>query len=151
VTAPLTFFSEPLMPKKSFGGRRVHRFAEHTDECVEDVTEYCGHDDLACDNLHEADLISSIVRDEMNPFNSPHPWPAIHKPVIDIDGINMLLEPSGTAGNFHLYIDHEIEWPKYLKLLEAMTDCGLVQPGYLEAAKRRGYTSVRVPWKPKTP
>lgn len=67
-----------------------------------------------------------------------------HMPVIDID-LPCMLVPSSQPGNFHLYINCAMSWDQYLGILEAMTEAGVVQRGYFEHSRRRGYTSVRYP------
>lgn len=71
-----------------------------------------------------------------------------HAPAIDLDLPCRLIE-SGTPGHFHLYIDAEIEFGKYMKLLEVMAEVGLVEPGYVKMSKERGMSYLRVPNKPK--
>lgn len=72
-------------------------------------------------------------------------WSEWHYPVIDID-FPIKAIPSSTPGHFHLYIDMPIPWEKYMTILEAMADAGIVQPGYVAASIRRGHTDVRLPW-----
>jgi hypothetical protein len=36
--------------------------------------------------------------------------------------------------------------PAYFRLLDALAECGVIQPGYAEASKRRGGTALRLPW-----
>lgn len=127
--------------KEPFHGRVLHRFAEHTDACEDDATEYCGHDDLPAQNLDEAELVSSPLAYASGRVSN------LHAPVIDIDLPCDLVESS--PDHHHLYINHAVKWDDYLALLEAMAKCGIVQAGYVEAARRRGYTSVRHPNKPK--
>lgn len=68
-----------------------------------------------------------------------------HYPVIDLD-IPCRLIPSSTPGHFHLYIDHPVPQDKYLAMIQAMADAGVVQQFYAEAAKLRGATFVRPEW-----
>lgn len=68
-----------------------------------------------------------------------------HCPVIDLD-LPCRLIPSSTRGHFHLYIDHPVPQDKYLAMIQAMADAGVVQPFYAEAAKLRGATFVRPEW-----
>jgi len=67
-----------------------------------------------------------------------------HAPAIDLD-IKARLVPSSTPGHSHLYIDHELTWEQYRKLLEVMRDLGLVQEGFYKSAVRRGTTFLRLP------
>lgn len=68
-----------------------------------------------------------------------------HKPVLDID-LGCKLIPSTHAGHYHLYIDKQMSWDKYKKLLEALKEGGIIEPGYFQAALARKYTGVRLPW-----
>lgn len=68
-----------------------------------------------------------------------------HAPVIDLD-IPHVWVPSSTAGHGHLYLDHVLSWGRYLRLLEALADAGVVERGYVSASEARGYTAVRLPW-----
>lgn len=70
---------------------------------------------------------------------------SIHKLIIDIDMPAQLI-PSTTPGHFHLYVDHEMPWHDYVKLLEVLAAVGIIERGYLGASQARGYTSVRLPW-----
>lgn len=67
----------------------------------------------------------------------------IHMPAIDIDGIPVRVVESSTPGNYHLFIDKPMEWSKYVALLEAMVDAGIVEERYLEHSLRRGFTALR--------
>lgn len=73
------------------------------------------------------------------------PGSKLHRPVIDID-IPVRLIPSSTPGHGHLYLDVELTWDDYLMLLEAMAAVGIVESGFLNIAKERGGTYVRLPW-----
>lgn len=68
-----------------------------------------------------------------------------HRPVLDID-FPVKVIPSSTEGHFHLYMDIEMPWPKYKKLLEALSEAGIIEPGYAEASINRMATHVRLPW-----
>ena len=68
-----------------------------------------------------------------------------HKLVLDLD-LPAALLPSSTRGHFHLYIDHEMTWKQYRKVLRALAGAGIIESGYLGASEQRGYTSVRLPW-----
>jgi hypothetical protein len=69
----------------------------------------------------------------------------MQKPILDIDFPAWLI-PSSRPGHFHLYIDRAIPKDKYLAMVTAMAEAGLVEEGYAGAAERRGYTGVRLPW-----
>lgn len=68
-----------------------------------------------------------------------------HKPVLDIDLPVTLIE-SSTPGHFHLFIDKELPWHDYLKLLTVLAELGIIEEGYLSASKSRKHTAVRLPW-----
>lgn len=97
-------------------------------------------DDREVSTLDDASVVSSLVTDSRDSWMGE-----MHKVVLDIDHDSELI-PSSTPGHFHLYIDREIPRDKYFALLAAMVDAGLIEDGYVEAAKRRGFTCVRLPW-----
>lgn len=68
-----------------------------------------------------------------------------HKVIIDLDMPAQLI-PSSTEGHFHLYIDHEMDWTAYAKLLTALGEAGILEPGYVRASLERELTAVRLPW-----
>jgi hypothetical protein len=136
---------EPAPTRGVFFGRTFHRFntkTPETDACCTNE-EYCCHAMPIETSIGDADIVSSILSPEFTGANS-----APHAPVIDLDFPCQLVE-SGTPGHYHLYIDKEVPWDKYIAVLDAMVDAGLVQGGYVAASKVRGYTAVRVPWRPK--
>lgn len=87
--------------------------------------------------INEAQVITSVVE-----YPQPTGW---HKPVLDIDFPAQLI-PSSTEGHFHLYLDKELPWDKYQRLLTALAEAGVIEVGYANASIARGYTSVRLPW-----
>lgn len=86
-------------------------------------------------DLAEANLITSMVVGSEG----------MHKVVIDVD-LPVSLIASSTPGHFHLLIDKEMSWIAYIDLLASLSAAGIVEPGYLNAALRRGHTAVRLPW-----
>ena len=80
-----------------------------------------------------ANLISSLCKD------------GLHRPVLDFD-FPARYVPSSTPGHGHLYIDRQICWDSYEKLLLAMEECCLLEPGYVTAAIERKATFVRPEW-----
>lgn len=90
-----------------------------------------------------ADVVSSEAADL---------WPCVeggwHRPVLDLDFPHHY-EPSSTPGHGHLYLDTPVEWRRYRKLLDAMEECGILEPGYVAASKARKATFVRLPWRKK--
>lgn len=67
-----------------------------------------------------------------------------HMPVIDLD-LPCTLVPSSTPGHFHLYINKEMSFGEFLSMLQAMTDTGVVQPGFNRFTRERGQAFVRYP------
>lgn len=75
-----------------------------------------------------------------------------HWPVIDIDH-ECAWVPSTQTGHGHLYINKAVSFEGLIEILEVLNKHGIVQDGYLHAAKIRGYTAVRLPGikKPEKP
>lgn len=73
-----------------------------------------------------------------------------HAPVLDLD-FPARLVPSTTEGHFHLYLDKPLDWRTYEKLLRALGDAGILEPGYVAASIRRKQTFVRKPGTIKGP
>lgn len=103
----------------------------HAVEQAEGVTSYS--------NVDEDDGLAAVLGAQPE---------RLHRPVLDID-MNAALIPSATPGHFHLYIDKLVPWDAYEKLLQAMADCGIIEQGYADASIERGYSSARLPTKPK--
>lgn len=68
-----------------------------------------------------------------------------HRPVLDID-FPVHVVPSSTPGHFHLYLDKQMDHDRYMRLLTALAEAELIEPGYSGVSHARGYTSVRLPW-----
>lgn len=66
----------------------------------------------------------------------------LHAPVLDLD-FPARLVPSSTPGHFHLYLDVEMAWEVYEKLLGALAEAGVLESGYVHAMLGRGATYVR--------
>lgn len=69
-------------------------------------------------------------------------------PVLDLD-FPAAVFPSTTRGHYHLYLGTRLSWAQYVKLLTVLGEVGILEPGYVAASLRRGYTAVRLPWIPK--
>jgi hypothetical protein len=67
-----------------------------------------------------------------------------HGPCIDLD-FPCRLFPSRTQGHFHLYLERELSWEDYEKLLLVMHKIGLVQYGFYKSAVDRKQTFLRPP------
>jgi hypothetical protein len=83
--------------------------------------------------ITDAELIASL-----NPSGK-------HRPLLDIDFPAAVI-PSSTEGHCHLYIDKELEWKEYKKLLNVLADLGIIEHGYRGASLARGYSALRLPW-----
>jgi hypothetical protein len=94
-------------------------------------------------DMHDANCVSSAIQEDGVPEHERR-----HIVAVDVDHKVVSLS-SGTEGHHHLYIDVPMTWEKYEALLVAMVDCGIVEPGYLEASRIRRATFLRVPWIPK--
>lgn len=90
-------------------------------------------------DLGKANVVSSLVEGPCDCV------PAVHRPVIDID-FPVYVVQSTSPRHHHLYIDKELTPGQYFKLLDVMVEVGIVQAGYVAAARRRGATMVRLPW-----
>jgi hypothetical protein len=84
-------------------------------------------------DIETAELISSL--------NST----GMHRPLLDIDFPAVVI-PSTTPGHGHLYIDKEMSWKDYKKLLNLFADLGIIEHGYRGASLARGYSALRLPW-----
>lgn len=65
-----------------------------------------------------------------------------HYPVLDID-FGAELVPSKTAGHYHLYLDKELTWSDYERLLDVLGEVGILEKGYVEVCKKQKMTFVR--------
>lgn len=105
----------------------------------QDTPEYVNESREVVASLEGANAVTSRTEDSLLKMDGRH------KPVLDIDFPAKLIE-SSSEGHFHLYLDKELTWAQYEKLLITLGEIGLVEHGYVEAARRRGYTAVRLPW-----
>ena len=109
--------------------------------------EYSG-EVVAADKLEEAEVVTSLtgeIKKSLYGFVE-----AKHRPILDID-IPMHIIPSTTPGHGHLYIDKELTWSEYRRLLGVLADCGIIERGYLNVSLAREHTAVRLPWIKKVP
>jgi hypothetical protein len=68
-----------------------------------------------------------------------------HKIAIDLDCSHVYV-PSTTPGHGHLIVDVDLSWYAYENLLEHLARVGVLEPGYVSAAKHRKATWLRTPW-----
>jgi len=115
-------------------------------QVVPDIGEYSPETEAENTNRYEtSDLAAATVITSM--MVEPR---GRHKVVLDID-LPAKLVPSTTPGHFHLYIDQEVDWPTYSKLLSALAEAGIVEKPYASVSQARGYTAARLPWVKKQP
>ena len=74
--------------------------------------------------------------------HQPNPNMVLHKPQLDLDSPHQYVY-STTPGHGHLKFENEVPWDKYLQWLELSAEIGLIEPGWVKAAKSRGFTSLR--------
>lgn len=67
-----------------------------------------------------------------------------HVPTLDLD-VPVALYPSRTNGNWHLMIDTPMPWWKYSLLLRVLSLCGVIEKGYSDVSRKRGYSAIRKP------
>ena len=79
----------------------------------------------------QANLLASKMRDGR------------HAPVLDLD-VPAKMVPSKTPGNHHLYIDVPMSWFRYKVLLRVLGWVGILEPGYVRASIRRGWSAARI-------
>lgn len=66
----------------------------------------------------------------------------IHYPVVDMD-YPVYAVPSKTPGHTHLYIEKQLTWGQYRKLLFTMCDIGLIQKGWYNSAMKYKASMLR--------
>lgn len=107
-----------------------------------DVIDYEVGIDREEADLDKANVVSSKLR--------PQPWevvtdPGHHVLAIDLD-VPAYLVPSSTEGHSHLYVDVKIPHHRYLALLSALADAGVIEKGYAQVSIARGHSDLRLPW-----
>jgi hypothetical protein len=75
-----------------------------------------------------------------------------HAPLLDHDCKHEYV-PSSTPGHGNLYLDVELTWRQYRRLLKALRRAGVLEKGYVGAALKRKHNELRLPHvkKPATP
>jgi hypothetical protein len=71
-----------------------------------------------------------------------------HAPILDIDFPATLI-PSSTPGHHHLYLDTEMSWRTYRRLIKALARAGVIEKSWAKASLRSGDTLLSPPWKKK--
>lgn len=100
-------------------------------------TDYEHMDRKVVEDLSDANAVSSQLL-----FSDKHLI------LLDIDHTCSLVG-SSTAGHYHLYIDRELSWRQYRRLLKALVKAGVIEKGYYNVSKKRKATFLRVPGEKK--
>lgn len=122
----------------------THELYENVDWNMASDDETMGRDFREeTDDLAAAVVVGSAhkVSDSWTGFTSRE----YHRPMLDLDFPAAVI-PSSTEGHCHLYIDRDLTWEQYEKLLDVMAEIGLLEAGYVAASKARGRTFLRLPW-----
>lgn len=94
------------------------------------------------ENLDRANIVSSLHRPTLDFLSDGEPRHAV---ALDLD-IPAYLIPSSTPGHSHLYIEASIPHHRYMALLSALADAGVIEKGYAEVSIKRGHSDLRLPW-----
>jgi len=86
-----------------------------------------------------ANLVSSRMRAE-SPSDDE-----LHYILLDLDGIKAEIVPSSTPGNSHLYIYHAVTKEQLNRVVDVLTDIGLLQEGIRRGWRERGILCLRKP------
>lgn len=87
------------------------------------------------------DAAAAVEHSELTPVPEGGVWYQVHG--------NAWLIPSTSW--WHLYLDRELPRTRYLAAVDAAAACGLLNPGFANACRDRGYTSLRRPGLHKPP
>lgn len=109
---------------------------------VRDIVEYEPGIDREERDLDVANVVSSEIRIPDEFFSDTE---IKHMLAIDID-LPAFLIPSSTPGHSHLYVDVAIPHHRYMALLSALADAGVIEKGYAEVSIKRGHSDLRLPW-----
>ena len=111
-----------------------------------DVVDYEPMIDREEADLDRANIVSSLIRQDPKDFLYD-PNDRRHVLAIDLD-IPATLVPSSSPGHHHLYIETKEGIPhhRYMALLHALADAGVIEPGYAQVSIARGHSDLRLPW-----
>lgn len=104
-----------------------------------DIPDYEPGIDIREEELDHANVVSSLRLDGSD-FEEPY-----HAVALDLD-IPAYLVPSSTPGHSHLYIDAKVPHHRYMALLSALADAGVIERGYADVSIKRGRSDLRLPW-----
>lgn len=111
-----------------------------------DVADYEPMIDREEVGLERSNIVSSLVKPIPSNFSSDTNDKR-HVLAIDLD-IPAYLVPSSTSGHSHLYVEVPggIPHHRYMALLSALADAGIIEKGYAEVSIARGHSDLRLPW-----
>ena len=97
-------------------------------------------------DIDKANIVSSLIKMDTSDFLADTN-DRRHVLAIDLD-IPATLVPSSTPGHHHLYIETVggIPHHRYMSLLSALADAGVIEKGYAEVSIARGHSDLRLPW-----
>ena len=110
---------------------RTHYHNEYIDDSSKEEQKFT----VTGSDMNEGNLVSSQCYFD----------PDVHLPLFDLDGVAAEIYESSTEGHHHLYINHPVSWDSYVRLLDAMADCGIVDKFWVEHQKERGFALLRHP------
>lgn len=116
--------TESLWPQRTFWRTNVAIVRHGYDSWEEDVLQQVP------ENM--ANLVGSRTTDGK------------HMPTLDID-VPLRLIPSSTPGHSHLYIDVEMSWWRYRRLLRQLYKARLIEKGFYQLALGNRQTFLRRP------
>jgi hypothetical protein len=112
----------------------------------------------------EPNCVTSLVERDLPIAGDPqamhYPIIDFDKEIVDFDKVGAAFEEVGlpiehcqiiastTANHRHLYFDWAMRWDDFADILPKLEAIG-VEPGYIKASLRRGFTSLRLPWEEK--
>lgn len=110
-----------------------------------DVADYEPMIDREEAEIDRANIVSSLLRPPTGFAHDPNDLR--HVLAIDLD-IPAALVPSSTPGHHHLYVETKDGIPhhRYMALLSALADAGVIEKGYAEVSIARGHSDLRLPW-----
>lgn len=110
-----------------------------------DVADYEPMIDREEADLELANIVSSLIK--LPKDFTADPNDRRHVLAIDLD-VPAHLIPSSTPGHHHLYVEvpKGIPHHRYMALLSALADAGIIEKGYAEVSIARGHSDLRLPW-----
>jgi len=111
------------------------------------IGELLGSDDGDFEDVVQEQVLVRVHEDDLDKaqlITSENVY-GLHRPLIDID-FGAELIPSSTPGHYHLYLEKDMIWEQYEKLLIVLEEVGIIGKGVLTAAQYRKFTSLRLPW-----